>query len=73
MLETSNTLIGHTAGCLKKKDCFPLLAYGLFNHLLVEVRNADKKKFKLTLTNYLEEKFFYSLQEFCDISKTISI
>lgn len=30
----------------KNKDCFPVLAYRLFNNLLVMVWNVDKNKFK---------------------------
>lgn len=41
----------------KEKDCFAVLKYRLFNHLLIifsilfHVWNVDKKKFKLTLTD----------------------
>lgn len=33
----------------------------------------EKKKFQLTFTNYLEEKGYYSLQEFFETTPTISI
>lgn len=52
----------------KKKDGFPLLVYGLLNHLPDEVRNVVKEKFILTLTNYL----LLQPTQFFDTPPTIS-
>lgn len=50
----------------KKKDCFPVLAFNMYNRLPVSVRLLKASTFRARVKTWLLEEAFYSLEEFFD-------